>query len=86
MSTKTVALEISAYERLAAQKIDGESFTKTVERLLKGHVGLEGTCGAAVKQAARIWGQSSTGRDADLMERLIQEGRKATSWHVDPLR
>ena len=86
MSTKTVALEMSAYERLAAQKIDGESFTKTIERLLKRHVSSAGTCGAALEQAARIWGQVGSTEEADVMERVIEQGREGTRWDVEPLR
>jgi len=73
------------YDRLAAQKLDGESFTMTVERLLKGHVASEGTCGAAVEQAGRIWGIRGSAEEAELMGRVIQQGREATRWDVEPL-
>ncbi len=36
MTSKTVSLERSAYERLKASKLPGESFTQAVNRLVKG--------------------------------------------------
>ena len=36
MSSRTVSLEKSAYDRLKASKLPGESFTDTVNRLVKG--------------------------------------------------
>lgn len=36
MASKTVSLESSAYERLKASKLPGESFTEAVNRLVKG--------------------------------------------------
>jgi len=35
MATKTIGIREEVYERLKAQKRDGESFTETVERLLE---------------------------------------------------
>ena len=35
MATKTIGIREEVYERLKAQKRDGESFTDTVERLLE---------------------------------------------------
>lgn len=37
MASKTVSLEKSAYDRLKASKLPGESFTETVNRLVKGN-------------------------------------------------
>ena len=86
MSTKTIAVESAAYQKLAAQKREGESFTKTIERLLQGHLAVQGTCGAAVEQAVRIWGGKGSAAEADWMERVVEEGRKSTSWEREPLR
>ena len=36
MASKTVSLQKSAYERLKASKLPGESFTEAVNRLVKG--------------------------------------------------
>jgi predicted CopG family antitoxin len=85
MSTKTIALGVGAYEKLAAQKRDGESFTMTIERLLQGHEANSGTCGAALDQAARIWGKKGATEEADQMEGVIEQGRKSTRWVGEPL-
>jgi len=42
MSTKTIAVEHSVYERLAREKRASESFTKTIERLIDS--ASSGTC------------------------------------------
>jgi predicted CopG family antitoxin len=82
MSTKTIALESSVYERFARAKRGSESFTKTIQRLLDES--LDGTCAAAVAETAAIWGESAnTDREAELMERLLVEGRKGTDWEVE---
>ena len=82
MSTKTIALETSVYERLARAKRGSESFTKTIQRLLDEAHG--GTCAAAVAETAAIWGESaSTDGEAEMMDRLLAEGRKGTDWEVE---
>ena len=35
MSTKTIAVDTRVYERLAAAKKEGESFSKAIDRMLK---------------------------------------------------
>ncbi len=83
MSTKTVALESSVYERLARAKRPSESFTKVIDRLLTAHAHARGTCSQAVADAAAIWGKEPAGHgdaEADLMESLIAESRKDTDW------
>ena len=74
------------YDKLVAQKLEGESFTMTVERLLKGPRASEGTCGAAVEQAVKIWATQGSAGEADLMERVIQHGRNGLRWNGEPFR
>ena len=81
MSTKTIALESSVYERLARHKRGSESFTKTIQRLLDESNG--GTCAAAVAESAAIWGSIATAAEADQMEQLVMQGRKDTNWDVE---
>ena len=81
MSTKTIALETSVYERLARAKRGTESFTKTIQRLLDEADG--GTCASAVAETAAVWGKSDTERDADQMEQLLAEGRRKTDWEIE---
>jgi predicted CopG family antitoxin len=35
MSTKTIAVDSRVYDRLAREKREGESFSKTIDRLLR---------------------------------------------------
>ena len=81
MSTKTIALEHSVYERLAREKRPSESFTKTIERLI--HSANSGTCAAAVADAASVWHSIGNDADADRMEQVIQMNRSSTNWEVE---
>lgn len=81
MSTKTIALESSVYERLAREKRGSESFTKTIQRLLDESKG--GTCAAAVAESAAIWGTMNTAAESDQFERYIKQARKNTDWDVE---
>jgi hypothetical protein len=82
MSTKTIAVETSVYEKLARQKRASESFTKTINRLLETST-VTGTCADAVASAARIWRTAGNDDDAALMEQLIRDGRSQTNWEVE---
>jgi len=81
MSTKTIAVGNSVYERLAREKQAAESFTKTIARLIESAGG--NTCAAAVADAASIWKRIGNDADADRMEQLLQENRSATNWKVE---
>jgi predicted CopG family antitoxin len=86
MSTKTVALESSVYERLARAKRPSESFTRVIDRLLTAHAHARGTCAQAVADAAEIWGKEGNelrDAEADLMERVIADARKNTDWTTE---
>lgn len=78
MSTKTIAVEISVYKKLAGVKRPSESFTKTIDRLLDATA--VHTCADAVEQTAKLWGEDSTKTDADRMEQVIAETRARTDW------
>jgi predicted CopG family antitoxin len=81
MSTKTIAVEHSVYERLAREKRSSESFTKTIERLIQS--ANSGTCAAAVADAASVWHANGNDADADLMEQVIEMNRSSTNWEVE---
>jgi predicted CopG family antitoxin len=81
MSTKTIAVETSVYERLARAKRPSESFTKAIARILDATT--EHTCSAAVREARAIWSSSDAGPEADLMERIVRQTRKDTDWTVE---
>jgi len=81
MSTKTVALNTRVYEKLARHKRGSESFTKTIDRLLSDSS--EPTCGDAVRETARIFGQVETENEADQLESFVLEGKASTDWAVE---
>jgi predicted CopG family antitoxin len=81
MSTKTIAVENSVYERLAREKRSSESFTKTIDRLI--HASNIGTCAAAVADAATVWQAIGNDADADRMEQVIHQNRVTTNWEVE---
>jgi predicted CopG family antitoxin len=81
MSTKTIALETSVYERLAREKRLSESFTKTIARLIDSAG--RGTCAAAVEDAAAVWGQTGNDAEAERMERVVRQNRETATWEVE---
>ena len=81
MSTKTIAVEASVYDRLAQEKRPSESFTKTIARLLEQR--LRGTCAEAVADSAKFWQSIPTGSEADNMEALVRRNREETVWDVE---
>ena len=81
MSTKTIAVENSVYERLAREKRSSESFTKTIERLI--HSSSSGTCASAVADAASAWQAIGNDADADRMEQILHRNRSTTNWEVE---
>lgn len=82
MSTKTIALETSVYEKLARKKRDGESFTKTIDRLVEAATE-QGTCEQAVREAAAIWKSAPKTSEVETMERVVQQNREAGRWDVE---
>ena len=84
MSTKTIAVRMDVYEKLAREKRDSESFTTTINRLLENNT-RKGTCGDAVHQAQPFWSSAPTDKEADLMEALLRERRSTTQWDMEPL-
>jgi len=81
MSTKTIAVENSVYERLAREKRTSESFTKTIERLIQS--ASTGTCASAVADSASVWQAIGNDADADRMEQILQLNRDTTNWEVE---
>lgn len=81
MSSKTIALESSVYERLARRKRPSESFTKTIARILD-NCG-EGTCADAVTDSARFWQGVPAESEADRLDAGLRQARLETSWEVE---
>ena len=84
MSTKTIAVESSVYERLAREKRSSESFTKTINRLI--HTANSGTCASAVADAASVWQAIGNDSDAERMEQILHRNRASTDWKVESPR
>ncbi len=82
MSTKTIAVEQTVYEKLRLQKRDSESFTKTIDRLIetspKGF-----TCAAAVMEASALWGAPLTAAEEKILNDTVESGRKKNGWDVE---
>lgn len=84
MSTKTIALETRVYEKLARSKHDGESFTKTIDRLMEADAG-RGTCADAVREASAIWKQAPGPSEVEAVEQVIKGNRETAGWDVETL-
>lgn len=82
MSTKTIAVEQSVYEKLRLQKRDSESFTRTINRLIE--TSREGfTCATAVKEAASLWEEPLSSEDEKILNDTLESGRQISGWDVE---
>jgi predicted CopG family antitoxin len=72
MATKTISIDEEAYERLAAKKRDGESFSDVVKRLAGER---------SWSEVAGIWSDGT-----DDIEAAIEEGRDRSRSRRDRLR
>lgn len=82
MSTKTIAVDSRIYEKLARQKREGESFTRTIDRLVDSQSGT-GTCADAVRQAATVWAGKRSLSGAKKMEAVVRSNRRRANWSVE---
>lgn len=71
MATKTISLDEEAYERLAAEKREGESFSDVVKRLAGER---------SWSEVAGIWAD-----EIDELEAAIEEGRERSRDRRDSL-
>ena len=83
MATKTIALEISVYDKLLGCKKPLESFTKTIDRLISESAD-QHTCASAVATAERIW-KAGSEREAQIMDEALRKNREPSTWDVEPL-
>lgn len=86
MGTKTIGLDEEAYERLTAQKHEGESFSDTVKRLTetvssdwrKGFGGLDDETAdelaAIVKASREATSEGLSRRQQRVIERMADDG------------
>jgi predicted CopG family antitoxin len=83
MSTKTIAVESQVYDRLARAKREGESFSKTIDRLLR-HVGAAHT-GREILRAIEQ-NPPLSAADAAIMLGVVEENRASETWERHDLR
>ena len=73
MSTKTIAVETSVYERLAALKRESESFTRVIDRLITGR--RPATLGALLNDLQKSGLPALTEAEAATMNRVTAANR-----------
>lgn len=83
MSTKTIAVESQVYDRLARAKREGESFSKTIDRLLR-QVGSAHT-GREILRALEQF-PPLPAADAAIMLGVVEENRASETWERHDLR
>ncbi|MEZ5330748.1 MAG: antitoxin VapB family protein [Thermoanaerobaculia bacterium] len=83
MSTKTIAVDTRVYDRLAAEKRDGESFSKTIDRLLAEAAGAH-TGRDVLNRLAELPALSAV--DAESFLSVVAEDRESEEWEPVDLR
>jgi predicted CopG family antitoxin len=83
MSTKTIAVETSVYDRLAREKRESESFTRVISRLL--FLAAEAHTGASIAEAVKKSGRLPA-REAGRMLAVVRENRAQEAWERRDLR
>ena len=83
MSTKTIAVDTRVYDRLAAAKRDGESFSKAIDRLLT-EVAAAHTGSDILSGLATIAPLSPA--DAEVFLQVVAENRASEDWGERDLR
>jgi predicted CopG family antitoxin len=77
MSTKTIALDSLVYDRLAASKKDGESFSRLIDRLLR-EVGAAHTGSDILRGLATVAPLSE--KDSEVFLGVVAENRASEGW------
>ena len=79
MSTKTIAVDSRVYDRLAAAKKEGESFSRTIDRLLV-EVGTYHTGSEILRGLGNV--KPLTEDDSEVFLEIIAENRSSEAWDV----
>lgn len=77
MSTKTIALDSRVYDRLAAAKSEGESFSKAIDRLLT-EIGAAHTGSDILRGLATLAPLSDS--DSEVFMEVVAENRASEEW------
>ncbi len=83
MSTKTIAVDTRVYERLAAAKSRGESFSKAIDRLLT-QVERASTGGDVLRGLGALLPLSDA--DSQVFLKIVAENRASEDWEESDLR
>jgi predicted CopG family antitoxin len=83
MSTKTIAVDSRVYDKLAAEKRDGESFSRTIDRLIE-EVGAAHTGRDIIRGLAGL--PVLDDKDAEVMLAVVAENRNGEDWDEHDLR
>lgn len=83
MSTKTIAVDSRVYDRLARVKREGESFSKTIDRLLR-EVGTAFTGNQILRALDEV--PPLPEEDAAAMLAIVDENRASEAWQEHDLR
>jgi predicted CopG family antitoxin len=83
MSSKTIAVDSLVYEKLAGVKREGESFSKTIDRLID-QVGAAHTGRDILRGLSTI--KTLSYRDAEVMLSVVAENRENETWDDNDLR
>lgn len=83
MSTKTIAVDTRVYDRLARTKREGESFSKTIDRLLR-QVGAAHTGREILRALQEVPPLSRA--DAATFLAVVEENREGEAWERHDLR
>ncbi len=83
MSTKTIAVDARVYERLAAVKKEGESFSRAIARLL-AEIGSAHTGGDILRRLATVDPLSEA--DSRVFLEIVAEDRASETWNERDLR
>ena len=83
MSTKTIALDLKVYQKLARMKSEGESFSRTIDRLVdrypKAHTGADIIAGLDNAPPPLSEGEERQ------MEKLVEQQRRTDQWNLHDL-
>ena len=80
MSTKTIAVNLEVYRRLAGIKAEGESFSRAIDRLLDRH--LKAHTGADILANLSDAPPALTDREAQQMVGIVKQSRQSESWDL----
>lgn len=83
MSSKTIAVDLMVYQKLARVKKEGESFSRTIDRLVDRY--LSAHTGADILAALNDAPPPLSQTEAEQMESVVAQNRNAETWELHDL-